>query len=101
MTPPPNRAAGSFLLHFSPAPCPAHDSCDQGDDGEAHEHVAEQDEEHAAADDGGNDRADGAEDYRDKQERKEHHSDRLPFFVLPLRRREAGNVPGGGCLTMS
>ena len=33
----------------SPAPYPAHELRDQGDDGETHEHVAEEDEEHAAA----------------------------------------------------
>lgn len=68
------------LIYVLPAPHSADELCDQGDDQDAHEHVAEEDEEHAAADNRGNDRADGAEDHRDEQKRKEHHSDRLPFL---------------------
>ena len=75
-----HRAAGSSILHFSPAPDPAHELYHEGDDEEEHEHVAEQDEQHAAADDCGHDRADGAEQHRDEQQRQSDHSDRLPFF---------------------
>ena len=95
--------SGVFHSSFLPAPDPAHQLYDQGDDEEEHEHVAEHHEQHASADDRGHDRADDTQEHRDEQQRQSDHSDRLPFFGFirsdDARRglfRERGQTGRGG-----